>query len=529
MQLSTFFGRATHALRAGFMRLTRTVKRWGIIKTALGLVVVLIIAGALLSFVGGTVAPIEAQDQTPAVTVVSVADLSSNTSPLSIIGTVNSVSEATVRAEKSGEVKSVSHSLGDYVTAGTIIAQLENSSERAAVLQAQGVVEAATASAGVSQTTLGAAKDTAVTTLLSAYAAADNAVHSSADPMFSNPESARPQLNVQSSDTQAKINAENQRGPLSALIARESARSKTITSSDDLISEFTRTEAELRQVRDFFDVLIQSLNSGIATYGTTDADIAADKAAAGAGRTAITAAISASISARQALETAQKNTSQGGASANSATQKQAQGALAAAQSNLEKTIIRAPISGTINSLPLKRGDFVQMSSLAVTIANNGALEVKAYITDQDAREIAVGSSAAIETSGVQTGVAGVITHIAPALDPTTRKIEVRVGITQGGKLLVNGQSVIVNFTRTTHPTTATITGRITIPIAALKVGGSDMSVFTVDATSSTLVPHTVKIGALLGDRVVIEEGVTPDMKIVTDARGLRAGEVVVLK
>ena len=47
-------------------------------------------------------------------------------------------------------------------------------------------------------------------------------------------------------------------------------------------------------------------------------------------------------------------------------------------------------------------------------------------------------------------------------------------------------------------------------------------VFTV-STSSTLVAHSVVQGTLLGDQIVISEGLTPDMRIVTDARGLKEG------
>jgi multidrug efflux pump subunit AcrA (membrane-fusion protein) len=55
-----------------------------------------------------------------------------------------------------------------------------------------------------------------------------------------------------------------------------------------------------------------------------------------------------------------------------------------------------------------------------------------------------------------------------------------------------------------------------------------MVIFTVDYENK-LVSHDVKIGRLLGDRVEILSGLTNDMKIVEDARGLRDGEIVVVK
>ncbi len=134
------------------------------------------------------------------------------------------------------------------------------------------------------------------------------------------------------------------------------------------------------------------------------------------------------IGARQTLQTAQQNAADG-STAVSATQAaitQAQGALAAARAALERSIIRAPISGTINSLSLKRGDFIQMTAPVLTVANNHALEVIAYITATDAPRIAVGGKAILEGD-----ISGVITRIAPALDPLTKKIEVRIGLPTG--------------------------------------------------------------------------------------------------
>ena len=195
--------------------------------------------------------------------------------------------------------------------------------------------------------------------------------------------------------------------------------------------------------------------------------------------------------------------------------KQAQGGLAAARANLEKSIIRAPISGTVNSFSLKRGDYVQMTSPVLTVANNSSLEVVTYISENDAREVSVAQPVTIEQAS------GVVTRIAPALDPVTKKIEVRIGV-NNPKGLINGQSVLVSIVRTRAVSGGT--DRITIPIAAVKVEAERTTVFTMNV--DVLVAHEVTLGALLGERVVISGGLTPDMRIVVDARGLREGEKV---
>ena len=68
---------------------------------------------------------------------------------------------------------------------------------------------------------------------------------------------------------------------------------------------------------------------------------------------------------------------------------------------------------------------------------------------------------------------------------------------------------------------------IQIPLSALKITPLGSQVFTVNA-SSTLVAHVVKEGKLMGDQIEIVEGLTPDMEIVTDARGLKEGQTITL-
>jgi multidrug efflux pump subunit AcrA (membrane-fusion protein) len=55
----------------------------------------------------------------------------------------------------------------------------------------------------------------------------------------------------------------------------------------------------------------------------------------------------------------------------------------------------------------------------------------------------------------------------------------------------------------------------------------EVYVFTVDSTSS-LVSVPVELGTLLGEEVEIKTGLSPDMQIVKDARGLKPGDVVTI-
>ncbi len=512
---------------------------WGKI---VAVVLVIIIGGGFAeTFLKGAV---EAPPPPPirSVQIKSVADLSADVAPLSIVGTVQSTSEATVRAESSGQVIAVYHALGDAVGAGAVVAELEHSAQSAAVLQAQGAVDAAQATLNkteggtrseqlaILQAADDAAKSGAVNTLLSTYATVDGAVRGTTDAFFDNVDTNSPRLKIQTTNSQLKINAENDRSQLGPLLTRESGKSTNLSTSDDLMAELTATETEVRTVRDFLDTLIAALNTGIPTNDFSASTIAGYVSAAQTARTLINGSLSSITAARQGLATADKNLQQGVAGAQSediaaaqAALKQSQGALAAAQAALEKAIIRAPISGTINSFSLERGDYVQATTPVLTVANNGALEVIAYVTEQDASDIRVGENVILED-----GATGVVTRVAPALDPITKKIEVRIGVSRVDNSLINGQSVLASIPREHTMTTTASSTPLTIPISAIKVGTDNSVVFTVN-DAHLLVAHTVTLGALLGDRVTVTDGLTSDMQIVTDARGLRDGQEVSLQ
>ncbi len=510
---------------------------WWKVGIGVGLIVLL----ALFGISRLTAAPAELPVNTiRQVDVLSVGELSSQTTPLSIIGSVESRSEATVRAEKSGRIVSVNYSLGDAVRAGSVIASIEASSERAMVLQAQGSVDAAQANLdkvqkgtrseqlAILNAAESAARSGGVTTLLSAYASVDSAVRGTADKMFTSPDTEQPKLHFFIPDPQQTLKIESTRLSIGKLLTRERSKSTTLSTADDIGAEISQTEIEVRTIREFLDMLIAALNSAVPNDQASSADIAAYLGSATAARVSMNTTLSALASSRQAITNAENSLKQGVSGAQpedvaaaQAALTQARGSLASASAALEKAIIRAPIGGTINSFDLKLGDYVQATTLALTIANNGSLEVVAYLTENDAKEIAAGQSVSFEG-----GATGIVTKIAPALDPVTKKIEVRIGINDPGRTLVNGQSVLVKISRLAPKLKAG--SRVTIPISAVKVGSDTTLVFTL-ADDSTLVAHEVTLGALLGDRVVVQSGVTADMRIVVDARGLREGQKVEVK
>jgi hypothetical protein len=103
---------------------------------------------------------------------------------------------------------------------------------------------------------------------------------------------------------------------------------------------------------------------------------------------------------------------------------------------------------------------------------------------------------------------------------------VKVDLSAKGSL-VDGDTVSVALERSTAPAVTASPSALTIPIAATKITPEGPIVFTV--SSSTLSAHPVTLGTILGNQVTVTAGLTPDLVIVTDARGLTDGETVVVE
>ncbi len=515
------------------------------IKTKIIVGIALIVGGILMWRHGGSSTLDEVVVKADrAITVASVSMLSQISTPLPLLGTVTSKSEADVRAESSGRLVAVYKKLGDPVRAGEVIAEFDNSAQRASVVQAQGAYDSAKAGQGIaaittniaeintgsSDTSLDNAKKQTLNTISSVYTTLDDAIRTKTDPQFLNPQRGGKFI-VSVSDVNLVIKLEDEHLNVETLLTAREKRNHSLTESDDLIVELERVENEANIVKNYLDDLSLALTRAIVDVNASQAAIDGYKTNTGLARLAVGGSLStislskialnASIVSNRVAQKGLEQSNKGSTASTDASLKSALGLLQAAESRLESTIIRSPISGTVNSISVQTGDIIPPFGDVAVVSNNGALEVIAYATLEDLNALKVGSKVEIEGN-----VQGVITRIAHAIDPKTKKIEIRIGILGSQTALINGQSVRIDAMRA-HIVATTKNKNIQIPLSALKITPLGSQVFTVNS-SSTLVAHPVKEGKLMGDQIEIVEGLTRDMEIVTDARGLKEGQTITL-
>jgi RND family efflux transporter MFP subunit len=472
------------------------------------------------------------------VSLESVYNLSNRINSVPLVGQVTSVNEATIRAESSGRLTRVYRKLGDRVSAGQVIAEFENSGERAAVLQAQGQYEATKAARDIAlintqNTTTGIAdvKTNTINTINSTFATLDDIVRSKTDVAFVDARTDSPKLKLLIPDSILQSKIENDRKEIEKILVERFTRNLNLTLDTDLAAELTKVQAETQIVKNYLDLLGNAYVKALPDQNFSQATIDGQKSVIGGVRSTVAGTIATLSGSKTALQnslasleiagrtTGDKNPNTASVDAQVKT---AEGGYLAALSRLEKTIVRSPISGTINSLSFDTGDFVGQTTQVAVVSNNGALEVVTFITSEDLNRVKAGAEVLINNK-----TKGVVTRLASAIDPVTKKIEVRIGITDESAQLVNGQSVRVEIARANTQATPTTVAQVKIPLSAVKITPREVYVFTVDSTSS-LVSVPVELGTLLGEEVEIKTGLSPDMQIVKDARGLKPGDVVTI-
>lgn len=477
------------------------------------------------------------------VTVASLRSLSENEKDLPLIGIVSSVSEATIRSEASGKLNRVYKKLGDQVYAGQVIAEFENSAERASLLQAEGAYDQARVARDITKlnstqsgTSLVDTKSQSLNAIYAAYSTLDDAIRGKTDVAFSDPRFDDAKLLLSVPDAQLTYSLETRRKAIEQMLLAREVKNRTLTASNDLVAELTLVQGEIQLVKTYLDDLFSAYNKALQNGSFTQSVLDAGKITTQTARQSVVGSLTSVVASRTALsssitakEVAGSVTSEsaGSIATADAQLKQALGTYNAALSRLQKTIIRSPITGTINSLSVDTGDYIGAFTQVAVISNNGALEVVSYVTEDDAKRITVGTPVKINNT-----IEGVVTRVAGAIDPVTKKIEVKVGIKEAKTPLINGQSVRIavskDKTKVVTSSAPIAAGPILIPLSALKLTPQGANVFTVSA-SSTLVSLSVKEGAILGDQIQILEGLRGDEDLVVDARGLKEGMEVVVK
>jgi HlyD family secretion protein len=453
------------------------------------------------------------------------------TQEVDVSGAVQGAQTTTLSFQISGQVASIPVKVGEHVYAGQVLVALAGGSQAASLAGAQANLEAAEANlaslqAGTRSQQLTIDQD-AVTqdqsaladAIRSAYVAADSAVHTDADQLFSNPRTASAALIVTVPDSILANQVVQERIALEPVLNAWSAEiSAPGFGSGDPSSDATSAVADLTQVNAFLDDLASALTQVQPTPSMPASELTAYEASIAGARTSIAGSLTALTGAESGLTTAEAalTLAQAGATpqaiaAGQAQVDAAQAAVEAAQVSSGETALVAPISGTVTAQNANPGEAVSPGLALVSLESDGAYEVKAPVSESDIAKVKVGQ-VVNATFDAYPGVTfpAAVTEVDPAATITNGVASYNVTATFTG----NDPRIESGMTAHLAILTATVSGALTVPASAVIATNGTQFVYVHTTKGDVETPVTTGIENAAGT-IQILSGLSAGQEVLT--------------
>jgi HlyD family secretion protein len=214
---------------------------------------------------------------------------------------------------------------------------------------------------------------------------------------------------------------------------------------------------------------------------------------------------------------------------------QARGALNYAETNLENTIIRAPVTGTILERAVEKGEFVTTSFVGdrgakgyvVSLADLNDLEVELDISQNDFAKLHAAQRGTVTTDAFpDRKYEGFIKEISPEANRQKATVQIKVKVVKPDEYLRPEMNASVAFLSDPRPERADRGAApakpvVMIPASAVHEG----AVFVV--LDGRAVRRPVKIGATSGPSVRIEDGLIGGEDLIPNPpAGLKDGDKI---
>ncbi|AUW59530.1 efflux RND transporter periplasmic adaptor subunit [Sphingobium sp. SCG-1] len=171
--------------------------------------------------------------------------------------------------------------------------------------------------------------------------------------------------------------------------------------------------------------------------------------------------------------------------------------------------IRAPASGLVLTRTVEPGQVVGASSgVLFRIAKDGAMELRALLSEADLARVRVGVPAAVTPVGGNQSVKGHIWQVAPVVDPVSRQGIARVAVPYTPVIRPGGFAAVSIVTSTGNAPM--------LPESAVLSDPSGNYVYIVNS-KNMVERRSVKVGQVSSSGVAISSGLTGQEKVVASA------------
>lgn len=463
---------------------------------------------------------------------------------VSVSGTVVAAQNSDLGFAQSGRLTGVYVSVGQKVSAGQVLAEVENGDLRALLAQKQAALASARANLSslesgtraeelaVTQaqvdsdrSALEQARQAVVNAVQSAYTTSDDAIRNKIDQFFTNPRSANPDITFETSNSTLEEILVADRVSIENTLLAWQKTSTALTTADDVLAAAADAQQRLAQMTKILTDSNMALNAAITSQTITQTTLSGYITAVATARSNVNAAISAlttaTASAKSAAALLQKDErtlalQKAGATVQSLDAARAQVAAAqadvqSAQAQLTKTQVVAPFTGVVSKMDAKVGQIVSPGASGISLQSSGTFQIECYVPEVSIAAVAIGNTASttLDAYGPSTFFDAVVISIDPAQT-------VRNG--------VSTYKTVLAFVKPDERIRSGMTADITIAT------GEQPNVLVIP-TGAIYLKNGVRIVQVLQGDTVMEREVKTGLSalgntVVTE--GLRDGDVVVL-
>lgn len=175
----------------------------------------------------------------------------------------------------------------------------------------------------------------------------------------------------------------------------------------------------------------------------------------------------------------------------------------------EKSTLRSPVDGVLDELLIDRGEYVSIGTPVAVVVDVDRLKALVEVPEKDVPYLRDGEKVNVlpaTIDGRAQARSGEIIHVAFRADPETRTYLAKIAVDNRNGGLRPGMILRVEFVR------RTLEQVVSVPLYAVVDRNGQKAVFVEEAGVAHLRP--VKTGAVIGDRVVIDEGVSAGERLI---------------
>ncbi len=191
------------------------------------------------------------------------------------------------------------------------------------------------------------------------------------------------------------------------------------------------------------------------------------------------------------------------------------------ETRLGHTVIRAPISGVLETRIVEVGTMVNAGTDVARVVSLDPIKVAAGVPERYAADVVVGASATVLFDVLEISIEGTISYVGATVNPRNRTFPIELEMANPDGVIKPEMVAKVSVVR------RTLADALAIPQEALVRVEDGYVAFVVEGTGQETVvaSRSVEIGPSQQNRVVIESGLEPgDRLIVVGQHQVSAGD-----